>query len=64
MAIVGLEATPDALYDAGWRDMVQEACLALLEGRDPVAAVRAIRTEIRAALLLVRDPRAMEGIAA
>lgn len=64
MGLVGLEAIPDATYDAGWRDLVQEAVLAMLEGRDPVAAIRAMRSQIRAAQLLVRDPVVMEGLAA
>lgn len=55
MALVGLETTPDPTYDAGWRDLVQEAVLAMLEGRDPVTAVRLMRSQIRAAQLLVRQ---------
>lgn len=63
MALVGIATVPDATYDAGWRDLVQEAVLAMLEGRDPLEAVKAMRSQIRAAQLLVRDPVVMEGLA-
>lgn len=64
MAIAGIDSVPDPAYDAGWRDLVQEAVLALLEGRDPEAAVRAERSRIRAAQLHVRDERVMLDVAA
>jgi hypothetical protein len=64
MAIAGLESMPDQAFDAGWRDLVQEAVLALLEGRDPAEAVRAQRSVHRLAQAYVRDERVMAGIAA
>jgi hypothetical protein len=64
MHLVGLASVPDAEYDAGWRDLVQEAVLAMLEGRDPVAAVKAERSAIRLALTHVRGDDAFSGLAA
>lgn len=55
MALAGLEVLPDAAFDAGWRDLVQEAVLAMLEGRDPAAAVKAERSRHRQAQMHVRD---------
>lgn len=60
MLLAGLQTPPDPLYDAGWRDLVQEAVLALLEGRDPVEAVKEERRRIRAAQTFVRSDVAIE----
>lgn len=63
MAIAGLDEIPDPAFDAGWRDLVQEAVLAMLEGRDPVAAVREQRSVHRLALSHVRDELVMGELA-
>jgi hypothetical protein len=64
MALVGLTTVPDPTYDAGWRDLVQEAVLAMLEGRDPIEAIRACRSELRLAQSFVRDQLVIERIEA
>jgi aspartate/methionine/tyrosine aminotransferase len=65
MVLAGFAEALESEYDAGWRDIVQEAALALLEGRDPREAARAARSEFRRAnQLFIRDPQLLEELAA
>lgn len=64
MFLAGLKTPPDPTFDAGWRDLVQEAVLAMLEGRDPAEAVKAERSRIRIAQTFVRSDVVIERIAA
>lgn len=61
MEIVGISSLPDPALDSGWRDLIQEAVLAMLEERDPAAAVKAERARMRADQIHVRD--ALDSIA-